>query len=166
MKQLVSPHQTLVGLFSDLATAEAAIRSLQESGFSENTLTLTSQALQPDPAVQDTEASRGAGGGAIAGTAFGSMAGLLLGFMSAISPGSPHIDSISTWVGIVLIGAGIGAAGGSLIGALSGAKVPKAASEQFDMDSNSESYVILLEQTNPEEVEKAKQILKQFDNGI
>lgn len=164
MPQLISPHSTLVGLFPDLATAEAGRKALQEAGFSENKLILTAQALQPDLAVQDTEAQRGAGGGALAGSVFGSMAGLLIGFMSAVSPGDPQIDSISTLAAITFLGAGIGAAGGSLMGALSGSKVSKAASEQFGLNPSDESHVILLEQSTPEEVEKAKQILKPLDN--
>lgn len=167
MPQLISPDNPLVGLFPDLVTAEAAMKALQEAGFSEDSLILTAQALQPDPAVRDTEADRGAGGGALAGTVFGSMAALLLGFMSTISPGtSPHTEMISTLLGITFLGAGIGAAAGGLLGALSGSKVSKAASEQFGLDPSTETYVILLEQSTPEEVEKAKQILKPLGNQI
>lgn len=167
MPQLISPDNPLVGLFPDLATAEAAMKALQEAGFSEDNLILTAQALQPDPAVRASEASRGAGGGALAGTVFGSMAGLLMALMSAVSPGTPpHTDALSTLVGIIILGAGIGAAAGGLLGALSGGKIPKAATEQFNLDPSNENYVILMEQSTPEEVEKAKQILKPLGNQI
>jgi F0F1-type ATP synthase assembly protein I len=161
MPQLISPNGALVGLFSDLATAEAAMKALQEAGFSEDNFIVTPQALQPAPAIKDTEASRSAGGGALAGTVFGIMAGVLMGFMTTITPGTPpYTDSLSTLLGMTFLGAGIGAAGGSLMGALSGSKVSKAASEQFNLDPSTGSYVILMEQSVPEEVEKAKQVLK------
>lgn len=160
MQQLITPHQTLIESFPDLATAEAAKSALCQANFPEDRLIISSQALQPGLSVKDTEAGRSAGGGAMAGAVFGSMAGILLGFMSAISPNVPQMDSVQAVVATALLGSGIGAAAGSLMGALSGSAVSKAAVEP----ENAAHYVILMEQTTQEEVERAKQVLQPFGN--
>jgi hypothetical protein len=148
-----------LGLFPDLPMAEAALRALQEADSSLQNVLIMPQILQPTPSIQDTEAKRSAGGGAIAGSVFGSMAGLLLGMMNVISPDVPHIDSAQVLIGMILAGAGVGAAGGSLIGALSGLKVPKGAAEPESAEAT--NYIIVAEQITPDQVIKAKALLQQ-----
>jgi hypothetical protein len=161
MPQLLAPHQSLLGSFPDASAAEAGMNALQQAGFDPEKLSIMSQSLEPNPPVLHTEAVRGAGGGALAGTVFGGLAGLLLGYMTAISPSLPQVGSAQVLIGMVLAGAGIGAAGGSLLGVISGARIPKSAetSEQKDRLGN---YIIVAEQVTPEAVVQAKDLLKQF----
>jgi hypothetical protein len=85
----------------------------------------------------------------------------MLGYMTAISPSLPQVGSVQVIAGMLLAGAGIGAAGGALLGVLSGARIHKSAetSEQTDRLGN---YIIVAEQITPEEVTQARDLLKQF----
>lgn len=164
MQQLIAPHQTLLGVFSNLSSAEAAVDALQKTDFPEEKLTIMPQILQPTPAMQDTEVKRSTGGGALAGTVFGSMAGLLLGVMNVVSPNDPQVDAVQVVTGMLLAGAAVGAAGGSLIGMLSGLKVPKGAADpNSDQATN---YVVVAEQVTSDQVIKAKELLKQMGSTL
>jgi gas vesicle protein len=67
------------------------------------------------------------------------------------------------FVGMTLAGAGVGAAGGGLIAALSGASVRKDAVETLAKPV--ESYIVVAEQITPEQVIQAKQILGQVNDN-
>jgi hypothetical protein len=159
MEQLTTPHQILLGSFPHLSQAEAAVDALEKAEFDKKKLSLMPKEFQPDPPVPETEADRGARGGLLAGTVFGAIAGLVMGYMTTVSPGGPAFDGLSALVGITLAGAGIGAAGGGLIGVLSGVQVGKSASELQGANQAGE-YVIVAEQMAPDEVMKAKELLK------
>lgn len=164
MQQLIAPHQTLLGVFPDLPTAEVALNTLRETGFSEVNMAILPQRLEPAPEAQHTEARRSAGGAAVAGTVFGSMAGLLLGFMTIISPNGPDVDPVQGLIGITLAGAGIGAAGTSLIGMLTGSKVSKGSTQPESTEAT--NYVIVAEQATADQVIKAKEVLKQLGSSL
>lgn len=166
MQQLITPRQNLLGLFPDLPSAEAAVKALQEAGFAADSLTIAPQTLQTNSPVSETEAARGAGGGAVAGTVFGIMAGMLLGFMGMISPEIPQASATQMFVGVSLAGAGIGAFGGSLLGALSGVKLNTSAVDTTGSKSSEPEYIVLAEQATPEEVARAQELLKQFGSKL
>jgi uncharacterized membrane protein len=165
MPQLIRPHQNSLASFSDRSSAEAAIQTLEAAGFAHDHLAIVPESLSPEPAVKETEAISNAGSGAIAGTVFGCMSGLLLGFMKVagadVDAALTEIDPLQVFIGMTLAGAGIGAAGGGLIAALGGASVRKDAVETLAKPE--ESYVIVAEQMTPEQVIQAKQMLGQVD---
>lgn len=164
MKQFITPHQNLVGAFAELSQAEAGVAALQSAGFSDEHLKVMPQELEFSPPVSETKAAQGAGGGAIAGTVFGTMAGLLLGYANAISPGGVGSNVVQVLTGITLAGAGIGAVGGGLLGALSGVKVRKA--PDLDQAEPPQNYLIVAEQATEDEIKQAKALLKSFGSQL
>jgi uncharacterized membrane protein len=167
MPQLIKPHQNSLASFSDRFLAEAAVQTLESAGFAREHLAIVPESISPEPAVKETEAISSAGSGAIAGTVFGCMAGLLLGFMKVagadVNAAVTGIDPLQVFVGMTLAGAGVGAAGGGLIAALSGASVRKDAVETLAKPV--ESYIVVAEQITPEQVIQAKQILGQVNDN-
>ncbi len=164
MQQLIAPNQTVLGSFPDQPTAEAALQALRTAGLSTERMIILPKILQPNPPIEATEAKRGAAGGAIAGTLFGLMVGLVLGYMAVISPqvGSAHSNEIL--IGVALLGSGIGAAGGSLMGGLSGFNVSKAAAEPETV-SPDEQYILVAEEISAETVTEVQSILAQLNNN-
>jgi hypothetical protein len=159
MVQLANPRQQPIGLFGDLQTAETALNAVQEAGFSVENLSVMPQSLEPNPVIEDTEAKKSAGGGAIAGALSGAIGGLLFSYMSLNSPGTPDPQPISNAIGLVLAASGIGAAGGGLIAALSGAGVHKGAAdpEYADLAHN---YLVVAENTTPQDLAPIQEILR------
>jgi hypothetical protein len=162
MEQFVDPRQSPVGLFSNLETAETALDTLQNAGFSADHLSLVPQSLEPDPAVKDTELVESAKPGAIAGSLFGAIGGLLLSFLGSAGSGVPTGLSLENTIGLVLIGSGLGAVAGGLLAAMAGANVPKAEVEHSDATHH---YLILAEGTS-DRISQAKEILRQHGSQM
>jgi uncharacterized membrane protein len=137
-----------VGMFASRDRAEAASRSLAEAGFAANQIGIDTQVLDPNPRIRDTKAAKSAGGGAIAGSLFGALVGLLLVIISLnplTSIANPAVTQPwLTVVGVTLAAAGVGAAGGALMAALSGLNVPKD-EMGVDRDRLSHNYLVTLE---------------------
>jgi hypothetical protein len=147
---------TPLAIFPDRETAEAAYSTLQEAGFAAERLSVKSQDIAPSPPVEDTEAQRSAGGGAIAGAIFGALAGLLLSVVSTQTEGTAALGPLNNLIGVVLAGSGVGAAGGSLIAALMGASVYRG---ETRMDYIEPVRYIISAEGNSEELERAKAVL-------
>jgi hypothetical protein len=160
-QQLISPNQTVLGSFANQQQAEQALAALQAEQFAASHLAILPQSLSPNPSFYRTEARRSAAGGAMAGTVFGLMSGLLLGYMIVISPYTAQSNLLVALTGMTLLGAGIGAAGGSLIAALSGATVMQAAANPAASDPDRQ-YILVAEQVNPAEIDRARSIVAQF----
>lgn len=161
MQQLISPNQTVLGFFAEQSQAEQALQALQTANIAASRLAVLPQTLLPNPSFQVTEAKRSAAGGAVAGTVFGMMAGLLLGYMIVVSPYTAQNNLLEALTGMTLLGAGIGAAGGSLMAALSGATVTKAAVNPTESDPNRQ-YILVAEQIGAEDIDRARSIVSQF----
>lgn len=112
--------RTVVTLFDDADSAEAAVRALEAAGFRADQLGI---AVRPDRApvkgTDPTEApsAHGAGVGAVGGGVVGGLVGLLIGVGAITAPGLGPVVAAG-WLGATLAGAGVGAAAGGLIGAL------------------------------------------------
>lgn len=164
MVQYAEPLQTPIGLFSDLTSAQSAFKALQEAGFAANRLSLVPQALDPDPAVKDTEAANSAKGGVVAGAVFGALIGLLLGFMSISTFGVGAPDPTKHLIGMVLAGSAVGTAAGGVLGALVGSNVHKGLTEPAD--SNMKQNYLILATGTQEELAEAQTILQQHGSII
>jgi Heat induced stress protein YflT len=122
--------RTVVGLFSQRTQAEAAIRELKRSGFTDD---LIGVAMHDSPAPvepakhSDAEVAEGATVGALTGGVLGGLVGLL---GSLLIPGVGPI--LVGGVLASLVGAGIGATTGGIIGALTGIGVPEHDAMHFD----------------------------------
>ncbi len=123
--------RTVVGLFSQRAGAEAAIRDLQAAGFPQDRLGVAMQER-----VEQGDLLQGAGGEAAEGAAKGAVSGGLLGGLIGLL-GSLLIPGVGPVVvgGVLasaLTGAGIGAATGGLLGGLTALGVPEEDARHFD----------------------------------
>jgi hypothetical protein len=155
--------QQSVGMFLTREAAEAAYQSLQTAGFSTDRLFVDTQVLDPNPRLRDTKASRGAGGGAIAGTLFGGLVGALLVIIS-LNPATSTANPAATQpllalVGMIFAAAGVGAVAGGLLGAFSGLNVPKTETG-VDRDRLAHRYLVVLDGTEDERT-RAKELLRQ-----
>ncbi len=131
--------KTVVGLFDTVDEAQGVVQDLTNSGFNRNDISLVandangkSGNVKPTGKTSaDTgdgeEAAEAAGSGAVSGTMVGGGLGLLAGLGALLIPGiGPVVAAgpIATVLGMTAAGAGIGAAAGGLIGALTKAGVP------------------------------------------
>jgi hypothetical protein len=153
--QLTS-RQYPVATFSEQEMAENAVKILAQSNFSTDRLALLPQSLEPT--VNETKAAGNAKSGAIAGSLTGAIAGLWFGYVSLYGDTANIIEPVRHWVGIALAGSGIGAAGGSLLAAITGSNVVKA-SVATDYTNQVQSYAVFLHGT-AEEVVRARETLQ------
>jgi len=111
-------QKTIAGLFDTLAEAQTAVQGLIASGWSRESISvLTSKAGSvsvpadrssvASPAIQDTEK----------GALIGGLAGLLIGVSEIAVPGVGLL-LIGGWLATTLLGAGLGAIAGGLVGSL------------------------------------------------
>lgn len=132
--------KTVVGLFDERSDAEAAVRDLENIGFTHDHVSIVAS----DRSVGATgatdsgytmaagetvdAAATGAGTGAVAGTAIGGTVGLLAGLGALAIPGFGPVLAAGPLIAAITgagIGAATGAAAGGLIGALTEAGVPE-----------------------------------------
>jgi hypothetical protein len=118
-------------MFPDRRDAEAAIRDLRTSGFSEERIGVAMQ-NQDDQAMlaehTGSDVAEGAATGAVSGGILGGIIGLL---GSLLVPGVGPIV-VGGLLASALTGAGIGAAAGGLMGALVGMGVPEPDAQHFE----------------------------------
>jgi Heat induced stress protein YflT len=127
-----TPSRTVVGLFSNRADAEHAIRELRNAGFSDQQIGIAMQDRDEQRQLIDesgSTAAEGAAAGALSGGVVGGLIGLL---GSLLIPGVGPIV-VGGVLASTLTGAGIGAATGGIIGALMGLGVPEADAQHFDL---------------------------------
>ncbi|HEY9641685.1 MAG TPA: hypothetical protein V6C57_14455 [Coleofasciculaceae cyanobacterium] len=146
-----------VATFSQEEIAENAVKVLSQSDFAADRLVLVPQSLEP--IAEETRAGGSAKGGALAGGLTGAIAGLWLGYVSLYGDTADVIiEPVRHLVGIALAGSGIGAAGGSLLAAITGSNVIKAGVGTNYRDQI-QSYAIFLQGT-PEDIVRARQVLE------
>lgn len=152
-----------IATFFNQLDAEAAKAALQEAGFTEEQIILQSAAPEPNQPVRATQASRSAGGGAIIGTLFGGLAGLLIGAVTSNLPAGSVSVQISP-IAMALAGSAIGAFGFALMGVASGLNVPKTQTVP-DPESYKYQLSIASNETNDEagstDAQRAAEVLRQ-----
>ncbi len=133
--------RTVVGMFTQRAHAEAAIRELKDAGFTEDQIGVAMQDEQEQrglAADTGTQAADGAATGALSGGVVGGIMGLL---GSLLIPGIGPIVAGGV-LASTLAGAGIGAATGGLIGALASLGVPEEDARHFDLGLRSGGILV------------------------
>lgn len=105
------------------------------------------------------QAKGGAAAGATTGAATGGLLGLIGGLSVIALPGVGAVAELGVVLANTLLGSGIGAAGGGLVGALIGWGVPEDRAKYYDEMLSQGRYVVLMEGTEAE-INGAEAILK------
>jgi hypothetical protein len=115
------------------------------------------QSPKADEQLGDVEvksSSQRAKEGAEIGAVMGATTGGILGLIGSISilaiPGVDVATEVAVLLGNALLGSGVGAAGGSLVGALIGWGIPEEQAVYYDELLSQGSYVVLVEGTQAE----------------
>jgi uncharacterized protein (TIGR02271 family) len=132
MKTKLGSESTVVGLFSDRADAQRAVRELRDAAFREDQIGILARDGDVD---QVTE--RASSGHAGAGAAAGAMAGAGVGGLWALGIAAGMLPAIGPVIAgglfaSLLASAATGAAAGGIAGALIGAGVPDEEAEQYE----------------------------------
>ena len=117
-------EKTVVALFDNLDTAQAAVQELLDSGFGRDDVSVVRTNQADDYTAGNMEQTEndasGAAAGAGIGAVLGGLAGLLVGLGALAIPGIGPIVAVGP-LATTLAGAGLGAATGGLVGALADA---------------------------------------------
>ena len=124
-------ERTVVALYDNLDTAQAAVKELLDNGFSRDDISVVRTNQQgdytsgnaDDPNANAGDAS-GIAAGAGIGAVLGGLAGLLVGLGALAIPGIGPIIAAGP-IATTLAGAGLGAATGGLVGALADVGIPE-----------------------------------------
>ena len=143
-----------IGLFPSRSDAEAALHRLRDAGFNMDKVSVVARdAGEADQVAgarvdhdRSEQAKGGAGAGAIAGTATGGLVGLFGSLGVLAIPGIGPVAEVGIVLANTLLGSGIGAAGGGLIGALIGWGVPEDQAKYYNtrVYENNE-YLVMVE---------------------
>ena len=147
-----------VGIFPTRQDAELALRELRDAEFNMDKVSVIAREtgggqefggaeVRKSP---EEQAAGGAGAGATAGAATGGVLGLIGGLGVLAIPGIGPAAEVGIVLANTLLGSGIGAAGGGLVGALIGWGVPEDQAQYYDERVAAGEYVILVEGTEAE----------------
>lgn len=146
-----------VGTFATRAEAETALRELRDAGFNMDKVSVIASNVEPEENFGGAEvkptseqAKGGAKVGATAGAATGGILGLIGGLSVLTLPGVGAAAEVGAVLANTLLGGGIGATGGGLIGALIGWGIPEDRARYYNDLFSQGHYVILLEGTKAE----------------
>ena len=115
------------GLYRDVPSAEAGVRRFRDEGYAGERIGIISRDPSAKDVAEDTgaKAAGGAATGAVAGGVLGGLTGLLVGIGALAIPGIGPVvaggvlaSAFGLGGGTAVAGAGIGAAAGGLLGAL------------------------------------------------
>jgi len=164
-----------VGLFSTRQEAEQAMHRLRDSGFHMDRISVVAKSGEGlrdlttdgdyDPNKSSTEQARdGAGAGATAGALTGGAIGLIGSLGVLAIPGVGLAAEVGFLLASTLLGSGIGAASGGLLGALIGWGIPEDQANYYnDRVYNNSEYLVLVEGTE-QEIHAAELVLR--ESGI
>jgi hypothetical protein len=158
-------QQRAVGSFADYQTAESALTELKASGFTMAQVSLIGRDLDGQPTdtgakttaditelgdlhSDDERPKEAAKNGAIAGTAFGSLTGLLVGVSSLALPGVGPlmlVGATATALATAASGGAIGAAAGGLVGGLIGLGIPDEHANIYGGRVAAGNYLVIVE---------------------
>ena len=169
-----------IGIFSSYQAAENALIQLESERFAMDRVSLigrdldrqvevtgakTSETLvdATNEEVRNQTAAETAKNGAIAGTAFGGVTGLLVGLGALAIPGIGPVmlaGAAATALATAASGGAIGAAAGSLAGGLVGLNVPEERASVYSDRVAQGDYMVMVEGTEAD-IAKAESIFKQ-----
>lgn len=158
-----------VGLFSNRRDAEAALHRLRDIGFDMNRVSVVTRHEEDgniaEADVEQTTGDQvkgGAGAGAVAGTTAGGLIGLVGSLGVLAIPGVGPAAELGLILANTLVGGGIGAVGGGLVGALIGWGLPEDQAQYYNTRVYEHGdYLILMEGTE-QEIRNAEALLNDY----
>ena len=165
--EVTSNKHTVVGIFDGPNHAEQALNGLKNAGFNpEQVSVVAKESAETRQMVENTGMGTGeaAGSGAVAGTVIGGVAGWLLGISALAIPGIGPIVGAGI-IGTTLAGAGIGAATGGLIGALTAEGVDEEDAKGYQENVRQGSILLTVHATSSEQEQQAREILNGVSGG-
>lgn len=145
-----------VGTFATRKDARLALTELRDAGFNMDKISAIAENPQNDSMADakvhssGERAKEGAETGAVMGAATGSIFGLIGSLGVLAIPGVGVATEVAVLLGNALLGSGVGAAGGSLVGALIGWGIPEKEAEYYNELLSQGNYVVLVEGTAAE----------------
>ena len=146
-----------VGTFATRQDAEAALIELRDAGFNMDRISAIAQNPDKKEKLADVEVkatSQRVKGSAETGAFMGATTGGILGLIGSLGilaiPGVGVATEVAVLLGNALLGSGIGAAGGSLVGALIGWGIPEEQAVYYDQLLSQGIYLVLVEGTEAE----------------
>lgn len=145
-----------VGIFPTRQDAEIALTELRDAGFDMDKISAIAQNPQGDDIAEAEvkssaeRAKEGAETGAVMGATTGGILGLI-GSLSVLAiPGVGVVTEVAVLLGNALLGSGVGAASGTLAGALIGWGIPEEQAAHYEELLSQGNYVVLVEGTTAE----------------
>ncbi len=168
-------YHRAVGLFTTRKEAEAALHRLRDTSFDMDHISIVAKSgeklrdLDSNNVSQRGDAKRsdaeqakdGAGAGATTGAVAGGVVGLIGSLGVLAIPGVGAAAEVGFLLGNTLLGSGIGAVGGGLVGALIGWGVPEDEANYYnDKVYNEDNYLVMVEGTE-DEIRAAETVLRE-----
>ncbi|MBE9212245.1 general stress protein [Plectonema cf. radiosum LEGE 06105] len=159
--------QRAVGTFASRPEAERALHELRDAGFNMDKISIVVKNAEGQEQVSGTDYEKSndeqVKGGAKAGATAGGVTGGIIGLIPSLGvlaiPGVGPAAEIGIILANTLIGGGIGAASGGLLGALIGWGVPEERANYYN-DQLSQGYYVVLVEGTPTEINTAESILR------
>ncbi len=151
----------VLGIYSSIAAADAAIDSLAVAGFSASDIS----ALMPENfgpskmgTVKATKMPEGTATGASTGAVIGGVVGLLAGIGALAIPGIGPLIAAGPIVA-ALSGAGVGGTVGGVTGALIGLGIPEYEAKRYEGRIGKGAVLLSVHCATSDEVKRAKDVL-------
>jgi len=156
---MADQRETAVGVFQDRAQADRAVRELKQAGFSDNEIGYTTPNKDEAGGVETGDGGVGHSGGHVLGGAVagGGVGGTPGALAAGLIPGIGPIIAGGI-LAVTAAGAGLGAAGGSLIGALTGLGVPEDEAHYYEGEARSGRTLVTVKSGS--RYEEARSILQ------
>jgi uncharacterized membrane protein len=165
--ETTTTKRTVAGMFSDSSHAERALNGLRDGGFTpEQVSIIAKESEDTRRIIENTEmgTAEAAGSGAVAGTVIGGIAGWLLGISALAIPGIGPIVGAGI-IGTTLAGAGIGAATGGLIGALTAEGIDENDAREYEGHVREGGILLTVHATSDEQASQARQIFERVEGN-
>ncbi|MBV8816878.1 MAG: hypothetical protein JO022_00905 [Acidobacteriaceae bacterium] len=162
---VMNQTKTVIGVFDNMADAEAAVRALESAGYSRDDISVIANQTGSDAGDTTTSSTHESSASDVAtdagvGAALGGVGGLLLSFAALAVPGVGPVLAVGPIVA-ALSGAGIGAVAGGLIGALTESGIPEDEAHAY-AEGVRRGHILVSVHTTEDQAERARDVL---DNG-
>jgi len=155
-----------VGLFANRQDAETALSRLRDSGFNMDKVSVVARNSDTQDVAgkrvdqdKDEQVKGGAGAGAVAGATTGGLIGLIGSLGVLAIPGVGPVAEVGIVLANTLLGSGIGAAGGGLVGALIGWGVPEEQANYYNTRLNEHGHYLIMVEGTQRDIQTAESIL-------